>query len=211
MGPQASSSTPKLIAPDLPTMSFSLSDPDFALILNGINQSPKATLKEKAPEQPAQAAPVPAPNAPPASSSKPQIDLDDTPPGSPATDPISRSPPISNSAFFRAADGSNTSPVRTRLSPGNGAPTLRTRQPSAESTHSISGRLGPDSAFSEVVGLVADAKQGSKERVEVDVRLLSGIVAEVEELKEVISGLRNKYTGAKVSSVFTGEAGNVLT
>jgi hypothetical protein len=56
-----------------------------------------------------------------------------------------------------------------------------------------------------VVGVVADAKQGSRERVEVDVRLLSGIVAEVEELKEVIAGLRNKYTGAKVSFIFMAQ------
>lgn len=46
--------------------------------------------------------------------------------------------------------------------------------------------------------MIAEAKHTGKERVEVDVKTLSGIVGEVEELKEVIAGLRNKYTGAKV-------------
>lgn len=207
---QASSSTPKLIAPNLPTMSFSLSDPDFALILNGINQSPVATPGEK------QADPVvPAPtvdttsniNTVPAPTSRNEIDLDDTPPASPTTTdiPVSRSPPASVSSHFRSTASRDTSPGKTRLSPNTfSAPILRTRQPSAESTQSIPGRLGPDSAFSEVVGMVADAKHGNREKVEVDVKVLSGVVAEIEELKDVISGLRNKYTGAKVSTSFFG-------
>lgn len=52
--------------------------------------------------------------------------------------------------------------------------------------------------------MVADAKHGNREKVEVDVKVLSGVVAEIEELKDVISGLRNKYTGAKVSTSFFG-------
>lgn len=206
LGAQSTSSTPQLVAPILPTMSFSLSDPDFALILNGIDQSPKSpaggVISDQAPTL--SSAITSSPSTVPAPNSKAEIDLDDTPPGSPMTDGAhSRSsPPVSNSQQFRSPHERETSPAKTRLSPTSyTAPTLRTRQASAESTHSISGRLGPDSSFSEVVGLVAEAKHGSKDKMEVDVKVLSGIVAEIEELKDVISGLRNKYTGAKVSLV----------
>jgi hypothetical protein len=79
---------------------------------------------------------------------------------------------------------------------------LRTRQPSAESTRSIASKLGPDSAFATVVVLVANAKQAGQTDVQVDLGLLVGIVAEIENLKKVIAGLRNKYTGAKVCQLF---------
>jgi hypothetical protein len=50
-----------------------------------------------------------------------------------------------------------------------------------------------------VVSIVAEAKHNGKEKVEVDLGLLSGIVGEVEELRDALSGLKSKYTGVKVS------------
>jgi hypothetical protein len=48
---------------------------------------------------------------------------------------------------------------------------------------------------------VAGAKHAGEQTVSVDLSVLVGIVAEVEELKEFTTGLKSKYTGAKVSDV----------
>ena len=47
--------------------------------------------------------------------------------------------------------------------------------------------------------MVSTAKHGNQESVQVDLSLLSGIVGEMEDMKDMISGLKSKYTGAKVS------------
>ncbi len=98
-------------------------------------------------------------------------------------------------------EGSSRSLSRTRLSPNDQTPTpqlLRTRQPSTESTTSVASKLGRDSAFAAIVEMVATNKHIGHDTIPVDLNLLSGIVAEVEDLKDVIAGLTNKYTGAKV-------------
>jgi hypothetical protein len=59
-----------------------------------------------------------------------------------------------------------------------------------------------------VVGVVAEAKHRGRERVEVDVSLLSGIIGEVEELRDALTGLKSKYTGVKVGAIYSG--GKVL-
>lgn len=208
----SSSSTPKLFAPDLPTMSFSLSDPDFAVILKGMDGLPKSPEKTKATSTHANAEPQPVP----------EVDLDDSPPTSPGTDAAppfrsTRSPPgtfgASPGKIRQESDGGEVggsssggvsqlrdySPGRARLTPNSSqAPLLRTRQPSAESTHSLSGRLGPDSALSDIARLVAEAKHTGNDRVEVDVSVLSGVMVEMEDVREVLAGLRKKYTGVKV-------------
>ena len=61
-------------------------------------------------------------------------------------------------------------------------------------------RLGADSSFASIVDTVEAAKHGGQEVVQVDLAVLTGVVSEVEELKDAITALKNKYTGAKVSA-----------
>ena len=193
-GPSGSTSTPKIGAPALPTMSFSLSD-DFASMLGGIDGSGNSgagiaglSINDK----PLHAEP----------------DGDDSPPVSPLPDGVpnsmTRSPMVGSlSSIPGSSIGGihrNVSPSssRDRLEPGPTAPLLRSRQASAESTYSLSGRLGSDSSFGQIVGIVAEAKHKGKDKVEVDLGVLSGIIGEIEELKDALSGLKSKYTGVKV-------------
>lgn len=189
----ATGTTPRLHAPDLPPMSFSLSDPDFALILSNIDRSPKRTGERI-----------------PIDGFHPTIEVEDSPPASPLGDGgIIRSPAQVDILAAAKEETPNLrsrsrsrSPSRSRLSPNGSTPQLlRTRQPSAESTHSVTSRLGADSAFASIVEAVAGAKHAGEQTVSVDLSVLDGIVAEVEELKEFTTGLKSKYTGAKVSNV----------
>jgi predicted RNase H-like nuclease (RuvC/YqgF family) len=63
----------------------------------------------------------------------------------------------------------------------------------------MSSRLAAESSFAQAVEMIATAKHNGKESVPIDVALLNGLVLEMEDMKEIISALRNKYTGAKVS------------
>lgn len=187
-------STPRLLAPDLPPMTFSLSDPDFALILNHIDRSPP---KES---------PIPR-TGDPGHTIKPDADGSGSV-GSRSSSPhhassaaLARSPQMDMLSSAVETEGSSRSLSRTRLSPNDQTPTpqlLRTRQPSTESTTSVASKLGRDSAFAAIVEMVATNKHIGHDTIPVDLNLLSGIVAEVEDLKDFIAGLTNKYTGAKV-------------
>nr|XP_031860486.1 uncharacterized protein CI109_004097 [Kwoniella shandongensis]KAA5527558.1 hypothetical protein CI109_004097 [Kwoniella shandongensis] len=190
--------TPRLNAPDLPHMSFSLSDPDFALILNNIDQSPKKG--EGSSQKPmTNGSKGPSGRATDGASgpSSPTSPLAATSPS------IARSPQMDMlSSAVEATEDTSRSPSRSRLSPNNSMTTpqmLRVRQPSAESTISVTSRWG-DGSFHSIVELVAGAKHREEETVQVDVTVLSGVIAEVEELRDAIAGLKNKYTGAKRTS-----------
>ena len=179
--------TPQLNTPNLPHMSFSLSDPDFALILNGIDQSPEKETK----------------TASSGTTIRPPLDHDDenSPPAVRLDSPLGRSPPVLDTLSAASEQGPSKTPPRHQLSPNSGAGStpllLRTRQPSAESTMSLS-RLDGDSSFASIVEMVASAKHNQQDTVQVDLSLLSGIVGEVEDLKEALVALKSKYTGAKV-------------
>lgn len=198
-GGSGSNSTPEIGAPALPTMSFSLSD-DFASILGGMDGTGSGTAGSGSTDRQLHAEPV----------------SDESPPVSPLpgqsnsnmSTSMTRSPMVGSLSSVTLAAGmppaglgrsASPSSSRDRLEPGPSAPFLRSRQASAESTYSLSGRLGQDSAFGQVVSIVAEAKHNGKEKVEVDLGLLSGIVGEVEELRDALSGLKSKYTGVKVS------------
>lgn len=181
-------STPRLHAPDLPPMTFSLSDPDFAVILNNIDHSPDKADRT------------------------PRIGTFDTnrsektspsSPSSPRTSPsLARSPQMETlSTAVDETPATSRSPSRTRLSPGDSSTPhrLRVRQPSAESTTSVHSRaLGPDSAFAQILEVVAGARHGTQDSVQVSLGVLNGIVGEVEDLRDALSGMKNKYTGVKV-------------
>jgi hypothetical protein len=174
-----SESTPRLVAPDLPPMSFSLSDPDFASILNDMD---KTSPNEAA-------APATAPSASNSQNSfitkSPQMDHLASAAGE--TDPLdvngSRPPPSRSSSAARLA-----------------APQmLQSRQTSTESINSGVSRFDPGSALQALVEVVAASKTAGNDKVQIDSMLLANIVSETEDLREQIAGLKSKYSGAKVS------------
>lgn len=204
--------TPKLQTPTIRPMSFSLSDPDFAIILNQINQDgakngedpltqiakSSATVRQDGPIEGTSNDAAPG-------SPKPAL------PHSVSSTTLARSPHMDQ--LSSAVDSDSTqrlsdsrSPSRTRLSPSSaGGPgstpqMLRTRQASAESTTSVGSRLA-ETAFSSLVEVVAQAKHTNQETVPVDVHLLNGVIAEMEDLKDLVSSLRHKYMGVKVSTM----------
>lgn len=64
-------------------------------------------------------------------------------------------------------------------------------------------RFDENSSFVQIVAAIAEAKHQNKERVDLDLSVLVGIVSEVEEVRETLKGLRDKYTGVKVSAKIT--------
>ena len=180
--------TPRLIAPDLPAMSFSLSDPDFASILNDMDKtSPKDISGNTGP-----------------GGSMPKTSVSQS-------SFITKSPQMDQLASAAASDDNNISSATptpgglpkslssARLGPPH---MLRTRQTSTESTSSIGARFNSESALYTLVELVASAKHANNDKVQVDLMLLANIVSETEDLRDQISGLRSKYTGAKVCRRF---------
>ncbi|TYJ58817.1 hypothetical protein B9479_000249 [Cryptococcus floricola] len=172
--------TPKLNAPDLPPISFSLSDPDFALILKNMDQSPnKAAHAEFENGQ-------------------------DEEEGS-ASQSLARSPSLDMLSAINSDPQAQSHPSRPHLSPYSSDPYSQVRrQASADSTFSVRSRLGSNtgapSDLHQLVELLAEAKFREKEHVNVDVGVLTGVIREVEEMREAMMGLKNKYTGAKRSS-----------
>ncbi|WWC91633.1 uncharacterized protein L201_006579 [Kwoniella dendrophila CBS 6074] len=210
-------STPRLNAPNLPPMSFSLSDPDFAVILNNIDQSPKSASKSGGsavnvkPEgqEAVENASGSGPSSPlsiheansPSLARSPHMDMLSS--AATTTTATTERPSTSKSESLEGLSAIR-SPSRSRLSPNDQVQTpqmLRIRQPSAESTVSINSRYGNgDGSFSTIVELVAAAKHKDEDKIEVDTTVLSGVIQEIEELRDTITGLKNKYTGAKRTS-----------
>lgn len=189
--------TPQLHAPALPNMSFSLSDPDFAVILSNMDQSPqKIKTGEKI---------------------KPEVEIPSG--GSTPPSPVISSPSLARSPTLDMLSAIESDPqsrsqqghlTRSRLSPNDSSPhMLNKRQASADSSFSVRSRLG-EGSFERLVELLAGAKFREEESVNVDVGLLSGIIKEVEDLKEAMVSLKSRYTGAKVSKVFSVPCANYL-
>ncbi|KIR98411.1 hypothetical protein L804_03982 [Cryptococcus deuterogattii 2001/935-1] len=168
--PVGDTRTPQLHAPALPNMSFSLSDPDFAVILSNMDQSPqKIKTGEKV---------------------RPEVEI---PSGGPTLDMLSA---IESDPQSRSQQGHLG---RSRLSPNDSSPhMLNRRQASADSSFSVRSRLG-EGSFERLVELVAGAKFREEESVNVDVGLLSGIVKEVEDLKEAMRSSQQYSEGLSVA------------
>lgn len=178
---------PRIDAPGLlPTMSFSLSDPDFAVLLNEM-ETPEGKAK--------------------AAKDSPQLLTGASDTGSTQvsdgeeTGPIglSRSPNMNTLAT--AANGEIVTPSgsRTLLSPmDQPSPPVNTirRRGSKESIMSV--RMEPDSSFQALAELVAGLKPGEDNKVSVDYSLLSEAIREHQALKDAADTLTSKYTGAKV-------------
>jgi len=45
---------------------------------------------------------------------------------------------------------------------------------------------------------IATAKLGSDDKIQIDTLLLGNIMAETEDLRDQVAGLKSKYSGAKV-------------
>ncbi|WVN86424.1 uncharacterized protein L203_101588 [Cryptococcus depauperatus CBS 7841] len=186
--------TPKLHAPDLPNMSFSLSDPDFAVILSNMDQSPHKNQ----------------PNVTLIDRDRQRTEVDFIPSGESApSSPLITSPSLARSPYMDMLSAVEPNPQahsvtplnsRDRLSPNDLTPhRFNRRQTSADSAISIRSRHG-DGSFEKIVEILARAKHNEEESVNVDTTLLVGIVREVEDLREALTGLKNKYTGVKRSS-----------
>ncbi|WWC71939.1 uncharacterized protein I206_105898 [Kwoniella pini CBS 10737] len=213
-------STPRLNAPNLPPMSFSLSDPDFAVILNNIDQSPTKKDKiahksgesivivkaEDGSEEPiedanAHSSPISTNDATsPSIARSPQMDMLSSAAAT-TTNDAGAGAGMEQSGSLEAM---SRSPSRLRLSPNDQVQTpqmLRIRQASADSTISINSRYGSgDGSFNTLVELVAGAKHRGEDKSEVDLSVLTGVIQEIEELRDTITGLKSKYTGAKRTS-----------
>lgn len=176
--------TPRLIAPDLPAMSFSISDPDFASILNNMDK----TSPKHATGNTGLAHSLPKTSASQSSFITKSPQMDQLASAAAASD-------NNNSSSAPTPSGLPKSLSSSRLGPPH---MLRTRQASTESTTSIGPHFSSESALYRLVELVASAKHANNDKVQVDLMLLANIVSETEDLRDQISGLRSKYTGAKV-------------
>jgi hypothetical protein len=180
--------TPRLIAPDLPSMNFSISDPDFAVILNDLNSKSSGDTANKAP-----------------STSTSQNSF------------ISKSPQMDSLASAAGEEEQLDSPVgESRPTTSQQSSTSRlaapqmlaSRQVSMESINSHSSRFQPDSALHALAEHIATAKLGSDDKIQIDTLLLGNIMAETEDLRDQVAGLKSKYSGAKVCLSFIDRADN---
>jgi hypothetical protein len=171
--------TPRLTAPDLPSMNFSISDPDFAMILSEMDKSPTDTTAK----------------APSTSTSLNSF--------------ISKSSQMDSLASAAgeeeldagAGAGGDTRPTASQQSSTArlAAPQmLQSRQVSMESINSHGSRFQPDSALHALAEHIATAKLASDDKIQIDTLLLGNIMAETEDLRDQIAGLKSKYSGAKV-------------
>ncbi|TXT05943.1 hypothetical protein VHUM_03704 [Vanrija humicola] len=159
-------------------MSFSLSDPDFAVLLSDTETSP--------------------PREDSSTSSSPSIPTISDPEETPVAikrQSITRSPQMN---LLSSAANGDTLGARGLLSPHDQPIGTRRRRLSMESTMSF--RMEPDSAISTLKELIDNAKPGDDNHISVDLSLLADVVREHEAMREAAGTLKQKYTGAKRSS-----------
>lgn len=183
---------PRISAPTLGSMSFSLSDPDFASLLQEMESSGKSAAEivavKEAREKAASSVDSHASQAATGESSA------SASPESPAVVTISHSPPIPNGSDKMASPTMGLlSPSDSKLPPA-GTPR---RRPSVESAVSV--RMDPENAIVTLKEVVASAGPDASE-VSVDITLLNEIIREHDSLRDTATMLKNKYTGAKRSS-----------
>lgn len=178
--------TPRILEPNLSPVTFSLSDPDFADLLQRIDRGTPDKTDVYGHISHSTDGPI-SPSSDPASPRKASPTVD----RSPQMDLLG----VTDISGVRSAD---QSPARTRLSPLDGAPVVR-RQPSSESTASITVG-GEMAAFALLQSIVAKSKQEGLENAAVPVATLVGLVDEMEEVRQALLGLQNKYSGVKRTS-----------
>ncbi|GMK59982.1 hypothetical protein CspeluHIS016_0901990 [Cutaneotrichosporon spelunceum] len=173
---------PRIDAPGLlPTMSFSLSDPDFAVLLNEMEmpEGSKGSLKKaRTPE----------------TGSAQVSDTEDA-----AGSELSRS---LNTDSVVTANGEATTALgaRTLLSPKDATSPTNTLRRRGSKDSILSVRMERDSSFQALAELVAGLKPDDDNKVSIDYLLLTEAIREHNVLKEAADTLKAKYTGAKRSS-----------
>lgn len=186
---------PRISAPKLGNMSFSLSDPDFASLLQEMESSGKSAAEivavKEAREKAASSVDSHASQAP--SQAATGESSASASPESPAVVTISHSPPVPNGSDKMPQQQGLLSPSDSKLPPA-GTPR---RRPSVESA--ISVRMDPENAIIALKELVASAAPDAT-GVSVDITLLNEIIREHDNLRDTATMLKNKYTGAKRSS-----------
>ncbi|KAL1412711.1 Rho-type gtpase-activating protein [Vanrija albida] len=192
---------PRIDAPSLPTMSFSLSDPDFAVLLSETEANGKTPEKASPPKSNSKTQASP-PREDSSTSSSPSIPTISDPEETPLSikrQSMTRSPQMN--LLSSAANGdaaSSSSPLRSLLSPHDQPIGTRRRRLSMESTMSF--RMEPDSAISTLKELIDNAKPGDDNHISVNLSLLADVVREHEAMRDAAGTLKQKYTGAKRSS-----------
>ena len=171
-------------------MNFSISDPDFASILNEMSKSSPDAL-EKAP-----------------STSTSQNSFISK---SPQMDSLASAAGEEDSDTGAGAGGETRPPVSQQSSTSRlAAPhMLSSRQVSMESINSHSSRFQPDTALHALAEHIATAKLASDDKVQIDTLLLGNIMAETEDLRDQVAGLKSKYSGAKVCPFVSGRADDI--
>ncbi|BEI86941.1 hypothetical protein CcaverHIS002_0702870 [Cutaneotrichosporon cavernicola] len=183
MSTNGDAALPRIDAPGLlPTMSFSLSDPDFAVLLNEM-------------ETPEGSKALPKKARTPESGSAQVSDGDDAAGGA-----MSRN--LNMDSLVTAANGEAITPSssRTLLSPNDQPSPVDTLRRRGSKDSILSVRMERDSSFQALAALVAGLKPDDDNRVSIDYSLLIEAIREHSALKEAADTLKAKYTGAKRSS-----------
>jgi hypothetical protein len=176
----ADETTPRLTAPDLPPLTFSISDADFASILNDMDKTSPGEAKGQT-----------------ASGPSGSISQNSFITKSPQMDQLAS---VAGEADTLEVNGSRPPPSRSSSASRLAAPQLlQSRQTSAESINSSASRFEAGSALHALAEHVAAAKSASNDKIQIDALLLANIVSETEDLRDQVAGLKSKYSGAKVS------------
>lgn len=195
---------PRIDAPALPPMSFSLSDPDFALLLNDIHVTPRDGDKNKTPSTGSTIK---------VDIAAAQLEADKAEPSLSTSPSIQRSPQMSTLSAAVNGEHSMLPPridSRGRLYESKGdSPRLRSRQVSAESTSSTDLTTSAESVQPLLTALLSSAKGSGQSSIEIDISLLEGVVKELDDFSGLVQTLKVKYNGARRSSQQYSEGLNV--
>lgn len=208
---------PKIDAPTLPAMHFSLSDPDFAHLLRDSDGSPvkkgvpgqndvgsaKATSYENAAGASAPSSVTKSPLQALQTSRSNHAER----PGSAPSSPLSAtSPTFSTSHLKNGGDGERDAhlPFKTDVFRSSSGSTVH-RLESHESGTSVGGHNYPESVLPVLQALLAKAGGAEEGQVQIDLLTVHKAVREIEHLTDSAADFRQKYIGAKVGLVLTRE------
>jgi hypothetical protein len=216
--PSAGDNAPRIDAPEVPSLNFSLSDPDFALLLKDgspgkkgqpsastqtdkaqlLKSSSKSSFESSNPTVTVQTAALPAGNG----SELQQLDIEN--PGSITTSPVDPIPappslwPAGNTV--EDPDDRTNYPHERHNDMLLSAKYPIDRMDSEDSYSSLnhSHEIGPESALPVLQALLASASSSDKDLIDIHVSILQRAVGEIEFLSDTVSSLKMKYMGAKV-------------
>lgn len=175
-------------------MSFSLSDPDFAVLLKEMEatgKTPEALQGLQGKDLPSTPKPAPDSEANSAASAASDSEVD--------TSTNATGLPRSSKTMNLLSTVANGGDADSLLSPNNQASTVTLRRRASKESI-VSVRVAPDSSFQALADSVSSLTPGEDGKVAVEHVLLLEAIREHQELKETLATLKAKYTGAKRSS-----------